>query len=90
MQGEPIDVSWFGAPGNRYDWLALNRNCFDPESCPLRGWRYVNAASIGSARFAPDSEGVWPPRPGRYVVGLCLDDDYDCIATSEIFRIVEA
>jgi len=27
---------------------------------------------------------------GRYVVGLCLDDDYDCIATSEIFRIVEA
>ena len=67
----------------------MNRNCFDPESCPLRGWRYVNAASIGSARFGPDSEGVWPPRPGRYVVGLCLDDDYDCIATSEIFRIVE-
>lgn len=50
----------------------------------------MNAASIGSARFTPDSEGVWPPRPGRYVVGLCLDDDYDCIATSEIFRIVEA
>jgi len=23
-------------------------------------------------------------------VALCLDDDYDCIATSEIFRIVEA
>jgi hypothetical protein len=90
IQGEPIDVEWFGAPGNRYDWLALNRNCFDPERCPLRGWRYVNAASIGSARFAPDSEGVWPLRPGRYIVGLCLDDDYDCIATSEIFRIVEA
>jgi hypothetical protein len=35
-----------------------------------------------------DSEGVWPQRPGRYVVGLCLDDD-DRIATSEIFRIVE-
>ena len=90
VQGEPIDVEWFGAPGNRYDWLALNRNCFDPESCPLRGWRYVNAASIGSARFTRGSEGVWPPPPGRYVVGLCLDDDYDCIATSEIFRIVEA
>ncbi len=60
---------------------------FDP-SATHRGDR-VNAASIGSARFAPDSEGVWPLRPGRYVVGLCLDDDYDCIATSEIFRIVD-
>ena len=49
----------------------------------------MNAASIGSARFTRGSEGVWPPPPGRYVVGLCLDDDYDCIATSEIFRIVE-
>ena len=57
VQGEPIDVEWFGAPGNRYDWLALNRNCFDPESCPLRGWRYVNAASIGSASFTPRFRG---------------------------------
>ncbi len=87
-QGEPIRVEWFGAPGNRYDWLSLNRGCFDPEACPLRQWRYVNAESIGTGRFTRDSEGIWPLRPGRYVVGLCVDDDYDCIATSEVFRIV--
>jgi hypothetical protein len=61
-QGEPIRVGWFGAPGNRYDWLSLIRGCFAPEA--------------------------WPLRPGRYAVGLCVDDDYDCIATSEVFRIV--
>ena len=89
-QGEPIRVEWFGAPGNRYDWLSLIRGCFDPEACPLRQWRYVNAESIGTARFTRDSEGIWPLRPGRYAVGLCVDDDYDCIATSEVFRIVAA
>jgi hypothetical protein len=87
-RGEPIRVDWFGAPGNRYDWLTLIRECFDPESCPIRQWRYVNAKSIGTGRFTRDSEGIWPLRPGRYAVGLCLDDDFDCIATSEIFRIV--
>lgn len=87
-QGEPIRVEWSGAPGNRYDWLSLIRSCFDPEACPLRQWRYVNAESIGTGRFMRDSEGIWPLRPGRYAVGLCVDDDYECIATSEVFRIV--
>jgi endonuclease/exonuclease/phosphatase family metal-dependent hydrolase len=86
-RGEPIEVEWTGGPGNRYDWLALNRNCFDPASCPLRQWRYVDGRPFGVARFTKGSEGVWPLRPGRYAVSLCIDDDYRCVATSEVFRI---
>jgi hypothetical protein len=89
-QGEPIRVEWTGGPGNRYDWLSLNRNCFDPSSCPLRQWRYIDGRVNGAARFTRGSEGVWPLRPGRYVASLCVDDDYVCVATSEVFRIVEA
>jgi len=87
-QGEPIRVEWTGGPGNRYDWLGLNRNCFDPSACPLRQWRYIDARVNGAARFTRGSEGVWPLRPGRYVVSLCVDDDYVCVATSDVFRIV--
>lgn len=89
-QGEPIEVSWAGGPGNRYDWLALNRNCFDPSSCPLRQWRYIDGRPFGSARFTKGSEGIWPLRPGRYAVSLCVDDDYRCVATSTEFRVVAA
>ncbi len=89
-QGEPIEVTWTGGPGNRYDWLALNRNCFDPSACALRQWRYVDGRPFGSARFTKGSEGIWPLRPGRYAVSLCIDDDYRCVATSSVFRVVAA
>ena len=87
-QGDPIRVEWTGGPGNRYDWLALTRNCFDASDCPLRQWRYIDGDVNGTARFTRGSEGVWPLRPGRYAVSLCVDDDYVCVATSEVFRIV--
>jgi endonuclease/exonuclease/phosphatase family metal-dependent hydrolase len=87
VRGEPIEVAWRGGPGNRYDWLALNRGCFDPTSCPLRQWRYIDGRPFGRARFTKGSEGIWPLRPGRYVVSLCVDDDYRCVATSSVFRI---
>jgi endonuclease/exonuclease/phosphatase family metal-dependent hydrolase len=87
-QGDPIRVAWTGGPGNRYDWLALTRNCFDASDCPLRQWRYIDGDVNGTARFTRGSEGVWPLRPGRYAVSLCVDDDYVCVATSEVFRIV--
>ena len=85
--GEPISVSWTGGTGNRYDWLELNRNCFDPTSCPLRQWRYIDGRVFGSARFTKGSTGAWPLRPGHYVVSLCVDDGFHCIATSDPFRV---
>jgi endonuclease/exonuclease/phosphatase family metal-dependent hydrolase len=86
-RGEPISVSWTGGTGNRYDWLELNRDCFDPTACPLRQWRYIDGRVFGTARFTKGSTGTWPLRPGRYIVSLCVDDDYRCIATSARFRI---
>ncbi len=88
VRGEPIRVEWTGGPGNRYDWLSLNRDCFDPSACPLRQWRYVDGRVSGAARFTRGSEGIWPLRTGRYAVSLCIDDNYRCVATSEVFRIV--
>jgi len=90
VQGDPISVSWTGGPGNRYDWLSLNRECFDPSACALRQWRYIDGRPFGSARFTEGSEGTWPLRPGRYAVSLCVDDDYRCVATSAVFRVVWA
>ena len=87
-RGEPIRVEWTGGSGNRYDWLSLNRNCFDPSTCALRQWRYIDGRVSGAARFTKGSEGIWPLRAGRYAVSLCVDDDYRCVATSEVFRIV--
>ena len=89
-RGDPIVVEWSGGPGNRYDWLSLTRNCFDPTTCALRQWRYVDGRAHGRARFTRGSEGVWPVRAGRYAVSLCIDDDYRCVATSEVFRVVRA
>ena len=89
-QGEPIQVSWTGGLGNRYDWLALTRNCFDPSACALRQWRYIDGRPYGSARFGKGSEGTWPLRPGRYAVSLCVDDDFRCVATSAVFRVAAA
>jgi len=86
-RGEAITVNWTGGTGNRYDWLELNRNCFDPTACALRQWRYIDGRVFGTARFNRGSTGIWPLRRGRYIVSLCVDDDYRCIATSARFTI---
>jgi endonuclease/exonuclease/phosphatase family metal-dependent hydrolase len=84
---QPIRVTWSGGPGNRYDWLGVYAAGGDPARDPLRQWRYVQGRIDGSAVIDRASEGVWPIRPGRYQVFLCVDDDYRCVAASEPFRI---
>lgn len=87
-QGDPIRVDWTGAPGNRYDWLVLNRDCDDPSTCPIRQWRYIDGRVFGSARFTRGSTGTWPVRPGRYRASLCIDDGFECLVTSAPFQVV--
>jgi hypothetical protein len=88
-QGDPVEISWAGGRGNRYDWLGLYRaGCQDPERCSLPLWRYVDGRVHGAASFLDSSDGAWPIEPGRYVVHLCVDDDYRCIATTDVFRVV--
>ena len=86
--GDPIVVSWTNAPGNRYDWLDLHAADATPTTGRIWLWRYIGARVFGSAPFKAEATGNWPLPPGRYRVTLCVDDGYDCLATTETFRVV--
>ncbi len=85
--GEPIVVSWTNAPGNRYDWLDLHAADAAPTTGRIWLWRYIDARVFGSAPFKAEATGNWPLPPGRYRVTLCVDDGFDCLATTETFRV---
>jgi endonuclease/exonuclease/phosphatase family metal-dependent hydrolase len=85
--GDPIVASWTNAPGNRYDWLSVNRTGISPAVGRNWEWRYTDARINGSASIRANAEGPWPLPPGRYQVHLCVDDDDTCIATSTSFRV---
>ena len=87
-RGEPIVVSWTNAPGNRYDWLDLHAAEATPTTGRLWLWRYIDARVVGSAAFKAEATGNWPLPPGRYRVTLCVDDGFECLATTESFRVV--
>jgi endonuclease/exonuclease/phosphatase family metal-dependent hydrolase len=84
--GEPIDLSWSNAPGNRYDWLALTPAGKGPGS--YMAWRYIDASVHGRDSIDGSSNGRWPVPPGRYQVQLCVDDSYRCEARTRPFTIV--
>jgi endonuclease/exonuclease/phosphatase family protein len=87
--GDPIVASWANAPGNRYDWLSVNRAGVSPAAGRLWEWRYTGARISGSASIRAEAEGPWPLPPGRYQVHLCIDDDYQCVAASAPFSVAE-
>jgi exonuclease III len=86
--GEPILVSWTNAPGNRYDWLDLTAADATPTTGRIWLWRYIDARIFGSAPFKAEATGNWPLPPGRYRVSLCVDDGFDCLASTDAFRVV--
>jgi endonuclease/exonuclease/phosphatase family metal-dependent hydrolase len=86
--GDPIEISWRNAPGNRNDYVAVFRAeagaAFDSEL----PWTYVNALPAGQLRLdATSSESGWPLEPGTYVIRLLKDDGYEQLAESLIFTI---
>ena len=80
--GEPIDVSWSGGPGYRWDWIAV----FSAPTATLRDahllWRHTGTRSEGALRLDGEAAivdqssvgGVWPLPPGEYVAAYLLDD----------------
>jgi hypothetical protein len=86
--GDPIVVTWAGAPGNRYDWLDVHAADATPATGRIWNWRYIGARVFGSAAIKAEAVGNWPLPPGRYRISLCVDDDYACVATSRAFRVV--
>jgi len=79
--GDPITVTWHGAPGNRWDWVGVYAAGADPNVDPYIEWLYTGATIDGSATFDRDAHGAWPLGPGDYNVFLLEDDAYRAVAT---------
>lgn len=79
--GEPIVVTWYGAPGSRWDWVGtFERN--DGAGAYIN-YEYTKATVAGEATIDASSPGPWPLEPGRYSVYLLPDDSYKIVATNE-------
>jgi endonuclease/exonuclease/phosphatase family metal-dependent hydrolase len=80
-KGEPIKVSWYGAPGNKWDWLGVYRRGADPDIAWYKLWTYTGATISGRTVLDDGaSGGPWPLPPGKYDVLLLADDSYKELA----------
>ncbi|HUL86284.1 MAG TPA: endonuclease/exonuclease/phosphatase family protein [Actinomycetota bacterium] len=79
--GEPIDVTWNWAPGNRWDWLGIYRRHAGVSS--YLDYIYTGATVQGTGTVAAAAEGAWPLKPGKYSVYLLRDDDYVKLASAD-------
>ena len=76
-KGEPIEVSWTDAPGNKWDWVGVYKRGGDPDVNWYKNWLYTEATIAGSAMVdAEASGGPWPLPPGEYDVLVLVDDSY--------------
>ncbi|HEX5017608.1 MAG TPA: endonuclease/exonuclease/phosphatase family protein [Actinomycetes bacterium] len=76
-RGEPIEVSWTDAPGNKWDWIGVYKRGADPNVAWYKNWLYTESAIAGSATIDDDaSGGPWPLPPGKYDVLVLADDSY--------------
>jgi hypothetical protein len=82
-RGDPLEVSWSGAPGHRWDWIGVYRRGADPEVAWYLTWAYTGATVEGSVTLDGDAEGRWPLPPGEYTVHLLVDDSYQTLASAD-------
>jgi endonuclease/exonuclease/phosphatase family metal-dependent hydrolase len=92
-RGEPVEVSWAGAPANRWDWLGVFKaKAPDPEDDDYLIWAYAGGHSAGTvppttdgkASLGPESQGApWPLPEGDYVVHYLLADEYESAGSAE-------
>jgi endonuclease/exonuclease/phosphatase family metal-dependent hydrolase len=78
--GDPITVTWQGAPGNRFDWLGVYVRDADPLVAYYKDYLYTKATVRGSATFDDGAHGRWPLLPGRYTIYYLLNDNYRQVA----------
>jgi endonuclease/exonuclease/phosphatase family metal-dependent hydrolase len=84
--GDPIEVSWSNAPGNKFDWLGIY-NADDPDLYNYLGYLYTNATVAGSVSFTTEDFGEALP-PGDYEARLMRDDAYVELAITK-FTVTE-
>jgi endonuclease/exonuclease/phosphatase family metal-dependent hydrolase len=80
--GEPIDVGWTNAPGNRWDWIGIYKRGADPNVAYYLVWAYTDATIEGSVSLDESAEGKFPLPPGKYTAMLLVDDAYEAVATA--------
>lgn len=72
--GDPIEVTWSNAPGNKFDWIGIY-SATDPDLYNYLGYLYTNATVAGSTTFKTEDFGDALP-PGEYEARLMRDDAY--------------
>jgi hypothetical protein len=96
-RGEPIRVSWWNAPGMRWDWVAAYRvkvGKETPYATPgcnagyCGNGAYLVYAYTKTAIEGEATLGSRRLRPGTYEVRYLLDDGYSSRAKTPRFRIV--
>ena len=75
--GEPVEVSFTGAPANRFDWIGLYERGGDPLIDYDLEYRYTGAVVEGSVIFDV------PLPPGRYTAFYLLTDVYRQVASTD-------
>ena len=93
--GEPIEVTWVGGPGFRWDWIAVFAAPVDVVVDAHLIWRHTGARTDGMVRLDGDAAvvdqssvgGRWPLPPGEYMAAYLLDDGPVVVAEVP-FRIV--
>lgn len=84
--GDPIEISWSNAPGNKFDWIGIY-SATDPDLYNYLGYLYTNATVAGSVAFTTDDFGE-PLPPGEYEARLLRDDAYVELAIAK-FTVTE-
>jgi hypothetical protein len=80
--GEPVQVSWQNAPGERWDWVSVYKRNADPNVAYYILWVYTKESVNGSATLDGSANGTWPLPPGKYSVYLLKDDLYVKVAAA--------
>lgn len=82
--GQPIEVAWAAAPGNKWDWVGIYRRDADPAVASYLIWDYTQATVDGRTTLdGTTNASRWPLRPGRYSVYLLVDDSYRAVAQAD-------
>ena len=82
-EGQAIDVSWKGAPGNRWDWIGIYHRGADPHVAYYLLWTYTEGTIEGSASLDRSAVGKFPLPPGKYTAMLLVDDSYRPVASTD-------
>lgn len=84
--GDPIEVSWSSAPGNKFDWIGIY-SATDPDLYNYLGYLYTNASVAGAVTFKTEDFGD-ALAPGEYEARLMRDDAYVELAIAK-FTVTE-